>query len=132
MNQQIKNRGYRWQPGQSGNPAGRPVGARQKIVEPFIESLRERWERDGDSMLDRLVISDPGSVLRVIASLMPKDVAITVEQRLPANLEPSDWALLMQIVETIKANIPADANAVPAEVLTVMAEALRAHFARSV
>ena len=30
-----------WQPGQSGNPAGKPKGARNKLGEAFIEALHD-------------------------------------------------------------------------------------------
>jgi hypothetical protein len=38
-----------WKPGQSGNPAGRPIGARQRISEKLLAS---RWpQRLADSRL---------------------------------------------------------------------------------
>jgi hypothetical protein len=44
----------RWTPGQSGNPAGRPVGARQRISEQLLSDLAEDWEERGKDVLTRL------------------------------------------------------------------------------
>ena len=41
-----------WRPGQSGNPNGRPVGARQTFSAGFHRDLAEVWQAHGrDSML---------------------------------------------------------------------------------
>jgi len=36
-----------WQPGQSGNPKGRPIGSRNKLNEKFILARRFREARAG-------------------------------------------------------------------------------------
>ena len=37
-----------WKPGQSGNPAGRPVGARNRLAETFLEDLYRDWQEHVD------------------------------------------------------------------------------------
>lgn len=127
MNKQVASR---WKPGQSGNPAGRTPGARQKIVEPFYKSLHDRWLEEGESILDRLVKDEPGTVLRTIASLMPKDVAVSVEQRGPLNVDPTQWRLLCQVLDVIEQSAPRNAD--PVEVLQIVTDALRSHYASPV
>ena len=39
-----------WKPGQSGNPAGRPLGARQRISEKLLADLAEVWETNGKAV----------------------------------------------------------------------------------
>ena len=34
-----------FKPGQSGNPAGRPKGARSRLQENFLAALAEKWGR---------------------------------------------------------------------------------------
>jgi hypothetical protein len=49
-----------WKLGQSGNPAGRPIGARQKIAERLLADLADVWEPHGKSVLERLAMTEPG------------------------------------------------------------------------
>ena len=64
-------------------------------------------------------------------SILPRDVLIAVEHRtLPGNLDPEDWHLMKQIIDTIKAAIPPGTNSAPSEIFAVIDEALRAHFAK--
>jgi hypothetical protein len=42
-----------WVAGQSGNPAGRPVGARGRFSQQFIEDMRASWERHSATVMDR-------------------------------------------------------------------------------
>jgi hypothetical protein len=39
--------GRMWQPGQSGNPNGRPVGSRQAFSAGFLKDLAEVWQAEG-------------------------------------------------------------------------------------
>jgi hypothetical protein len=52
-----------------------------------------------------------------------------VDQRAPGNLSAEDWALLVKVLDTIKA---AQVEASPAEVLTTIEEALRGRFAKAI
>ena len=36
-----------WQKGESGNPAGRPKGARNQLSESVLEQLISHWEDNG-------------------------------------------------------------------------------------
>jgi hypothetical protein len=67
-----------FKPGQSGNPLGRPKGARSKFSEAFIEDLQGCWNEHGAAVLERVARDDPSTLLRVAASLMPKDISLTV------------------------------------------------------
>lgn len=67
-----------FKPGVSGNPAGRPKGARSKLSESFVSDLSEIWQRRGKEALERLADEDPAALVRAITSLLPKDVSLTV------------------------------------------------------
>jgi hypothetical protein len=55
--------GRMWVAGQSGNPAGRPVGARGRFSQQFIEDMRASWERHGATVMDRVAVEYPDRYL---------------------------------------------------------------------
>jgi hypothetical protein len=61
-----------WRPGQSGNPAGRPKGARNKVSEKFLEALAEHFEAHGEAAIDRVFQERPHDYLKIVASVLPK------------------------------------------------------------
>src|SRR6476660_2340217 len=105
LNKQNQQRGLKpWKPGQSGNPKGRPIGARQKISEQLLADLAVVWEHQGESVLRRLAIEDPSKLAQIAYGLLPRDVFISVEQRTPGNLDPDEWAILRRVIDLIKQN----------------------------
>lgn len=67
-----------WKPGQSGNPAGRPKGARNKLAESFLADVLEEWEANGKVAISDMREKSPGDFVKMVASLLPKDVNLNV------------------------------------------------------
>lgn len=63
----------------AGNP-GRPKGSRNKLGEAFIEDLLVSWEANGPDAIRRVIKDKPEQYLKVVASLMPKDLNVNVNQ----------------------------------------------------
>jgi hypothetical protein len=66
-----------WKPGQSGNPKGRPQGSRNKLSEDFVADLHEAWLAFGKPALVTLAWTDPSTFVRVVASLIPRELEAT-------------------------------------------------------
>jgi hypothetical protein len=62
-----------------GNP-GRPKGSRNKLGEDFIQALAEDFARHGPAVIERVRKEKPDAYLKVVASLLPKDVNLSVRQ----------------------------------------------------
>ena len=64
----------RFQPGQSGNPAGKPPGARSKFSEAFIKALADDFTTNGAEVIEKCRTDRPGEYLRVCAGIIPKSL----------------------------------------------------------
>jgi hypothetical protein len=80
--------GRMWQPGQSGNPNGRPVGSRTVFSQAFLKDLAEVWSDEGREAMVKTAKTNPIVFFATCARLIPQDVKLTVEQSLPGNLSP--------------------------------------------
>ena len=63
-----------WQPGQSGNPAGRPKGSRSKLSEDFFKALADDFENHGAAAIIAMRDERPGDYAKMVAGLMTKEV----------------------------------------------------------
>ena len=113
--------GRMWQPGESGNPAGRPIGARGRFSQRFIADLTTAWEEHGATALARTATEYPDRVVGIRSHLIPKDVSVSITAQLPAGLDHDDWQALVGLVAAIKRSMP--------EAKGMKAEAVAAHVA---
>lgn len=65
-----------FKPGQSGNPGGRPKGARHKLSEAFLTALADDFEAHGIAAIIAARVVDPTQYVKTIAGLLPKDTTI--------------------------------------------------------
>lgn len=77
-NAYAKDEKGRFQTGNIGG--GRPKGARAKLGEQFLEALQSDFEENGKAAIVKVRDEKPDAYLKVIASLMPKDLNINVNQ----------------------------------------------------
>lgn len=69
-----------WQPGQSGNPAGRPKGSRNKLTESFLDALladfikRTEQGTQGAQAIADMRGDKPGDYAKMIAGLLAKEL----------------------------------------------------------
>ena len=71
-----KKQDTRFKPGQSGNPAGRPKGSRNKISEKLLEALASDFDAHGKEVVEKVRMDRPADYLKIVASLVPKQMEI--------------------------------------------------------
>src|SRR5262249_39451891 len=90
------------------------------------------WAKCGADTIEKVAADDPSRFFAVASTLIPKDVAVTIEQRLPGGLAADDWTIVLEVMGAIKQSLP-DANARrPGEVLEFVLDAIRAHDAKMI
>ena len=67
-----------WKKGQSGNPAGRKKGSRNKLAEAFLADMLEDWEANGSDAIKVVRRKKPDAYLKVVASILPKQMDVNV------------------------------------------------------
>lgn len=67
-----------WKPGQSGNPAGRPKGSRNKLGEQFVADILADWEENGPEAIKAVRATKPDAYLKVIAMILPRDLNVNI------------------------------------------------------
>ena len=104
-----------WQPGKSGNPAGRPIGARGRFSQRFVADLSDAWEAHGAEALARTAKDYPDRFVGICSHLIPKDVSVSLQATiLPSGLDHDDWHALVGVIAAVKQTLP-DAKSMKAE-----------------
>jgi len=77
-NEQQKH--WLFKPGQSGNPAGRPRGSRNKLAEDFLSDAYQQWQQHGSKALETMATSEPAKFCQMVAGLLPKESVLQDER----------------------------------------------------
>ena len=103
----TKSDNGRWKPGQSGNLDGRPPGhrTRQAFSAAFLADLADVWAEHGQSTMLHTAKLNPEVFFATCARLIPKEVALTVEQHYSA-IDAADLEVLKAIKQAIPLHHP--------------------------
>src|SRR5262249_61069734 len=67
---------FKWKPGQSGNPAGRKPGDRNKFGTHFISDFYADWVQHGAAAIEKLRLESSKDYVKVAASLLPRELHV--------------------------------------------------------
>ena len=98
-----------WQPGRSGNPAGRLRGSRNKLSEEVICALLRDFREHGQKAIAKVRRTQPAAYLKVLALLIPREHK--VEHSNP--LKDLTDEQLEDMIEYIETSLAAQAGAPP-------------------
>src|SRR6516164_7981546 len=88
-----------WQPGQSGNPAGRPRGSRNALSEEVICALLRDFRKHGEKAIAKVRRDQPGVYLKVIALLVPREHKVEHRNRVK-ELSDEQLEAMIEYLET--------------------------------
>lgn len=69
-----------FKPGKSANPSGRPKGSRNKLGEQFLSDMYTDWQANGAAVIASVRAEKPDIYLKVVASILPKELNIKVSE----------------------------------------------------
>jgi len=106
----------KWEKGQSGNPGGRPRGARSKLSELTLNKLLLDFEEHGTAAIQTVREKNPAAYLAAVVNLLPRQQE-KVESPF-ADLSDEELQLLELFLRSTRAKqvtIDADATHLPDE-----------------
>lgn len=65
---------HQFKPGNSG----RPKGSRNKLGEAFLADMLADWEQNGPEVIQKVRADKPDQYLKVVASILPKEMNLRV------------------------------------------------------
>lgn len=80
MPEDTEQNSHLYKPGQSGNPAGRPKGSRNKLGEAFLSDMQADWVKHGSKAIEKVREEKPDAYLKVVASILPRDLNVNVNK----------------------------------------------------
>lgn len=106
-------------PGQSGTALGDVNLSRRRINQSFLRRLIEHFERDGEKVIERVAQESPGTYLKVLALLMPRESRVEISNPTGKLSDEQLGMMIAELEERITAHLSGEnakvINAEPTE-----------------
>jgi hypothetical protein len=96
-------------PGQSGNPGGKPVSARNRLTTRFLYDLAADFDEHGKAAIVKCREEKPDVYIKAIAALCPKEIEVT---RPLQELDATELLAAVRALEGYLATGPAQTGAI--------------------
>ena len=109
----LRDLNGRFKKGNNGGP-GRPPGSRNSLGDDFIAAIHLDWREHGPAVLKEVRSSSPAAYLRVVASLVPRQISVDARDDFTG---VSDQELMAQLADCLadaatQLNVPELAQAI--------------------
>lgn len=84
------------------NGGGRKKGGRNRLTETFITTIESDFAEYGPEVLAKLRVDDPSAYIRIIASLIPRDLILKREQE--RDFSELSFPELIDLIDNIREN----------------------------
>jgi hypothetical protein len=99
-----------WQPGQSGNPAGRLRGSRNRLSEAVICALLRDFSMHGEKAIAKVRRTQPAAYLKICALLVPREMKFEHTAGVKA-MSDEELERSLEVIKELIAQRDAAANA---------------------
>jgi hypothetical protein len=96
-----------------------------KFSEAFYRDLAAAWAEHGEQAIRQTALLEPAKFVAICASLIPKDVHVSLSARLPDDLSADDWQLALAVFGAIREALPDANQRAPSSVLEFVLNAIR-------
>lgn len=77
----LKQAETKFRKGQSGNPSGRPKGARSRLCEDFLKALHEDFQKHGVKAIESVRLEKPEVYFNGVVKLLPQQFGLDDETK---------------------------------------------------
>ena len=84
-----------WQPGQSGNPGGRPKGARDKLSKAVFEQMMADWLKNGADVIEKVRETKPEVYLQIISRMLPQSIEVETDRRSVSEMSADELVAIL-------------------------------------